>query len=103
LFEEQLPDVTPETGQAVVILNLRSSQDLGSTFLQVLDRYAGELQAQESLLMLAGVLPEVINQLEKTGLMRRIGRENVFVEGQVIGQSVLAAWEEAEKWIHKER
>jgi len=102
LFEEQLPDVSPETDHAVVIINLRSSRDLGSTFLQVLDRHAGELQAQDSLLMLAGVLPEVINQLEKTGLMRRIGRENVFVEGQVIGQSVLAAWDAAEKWISRE-
>jgi hypothetical protein len=58
---------------------------------------------QESLLMLAGVLPEVINQLEKTGLMRRIGRENVFVEGQVIGQSVLAAYDRAQKWIADRR
>jgi len=49
--------------------------------------------------MLAGVLPEVIAQLEKTGLMRKIGRENVLMEREVIGQSVLVAWEQAEKWI----
>ncbi|MCP4359725.1 MAG: hypothetical protein GY796_17095 [Chloroflexi bacterium] len=40
-----------------------------------------------------------MDQLEKTGLMRKIGRENVFVEGEVIGQSVLAAWDKAEKWV----
>jgi hypothetical protein len=43
-----------------------------------------------SLLMLAGVQPRVVDQLEKTSLLRRIGRENIFVEGEVVGQSVLA-------------
>ena len=102
LFEKQLPDVDDETSNAVVIINLRSSRDLGSTFLQVLERYAEDLQAHDSVLMLAGVLPVVVDQLEKTGLMRKLGRENVFVEGEVIGQSVLAAWERAEKWVIEE-
>lgn len=35
LFEEQLPDGSPETERAVVIIDLRKSEDLGSTFLQV--------------------------------------------------------------------
>ena len=52
-----------------------------------------------SLLMLAGVQPRVVDQLEKTGLLRRIGRENVFMEEEVVGQSVLAAWETVEKWV----
>lgn len=102
LFEKQLPDVVDESINAVVIINLRSSSDLGSTFLQVLERYAVDLQAHDSVLMLAGVLPAVVNQLENTGLMRKIGRENVFVEGEVVGQSVLAAWEKAEKWVAEE-
>jgi len=71
LFEKQLPDVTPQTHNAVVILNLRSSSDLGSTFLQVLDRYADDLREHNSQLMLAG------------------------------GQSALAAWDAAEKWINE--
>ena len=99
LFEKQLPDVSPETEHAVVIINLRKSEDLGSTLLQVLDRYATDLQKQDSLLMLAGILPRVVDQLEKTGLLRTIGRENVFVEGEVVGQSVMVALEAAEKWV----
>lgn len=102
LFEKQLPEVTDETRNAAVIINLRSSIDLGSTFLQVLQRYASDLHAHNSILMLAGVLPKVVNQLEKTGLLKQIGRENIFVEGEVIGQSVLAAWEKAERWIADE-
>jgi len=99
LFEEQLPNVVEETHNAVVIINLRKSIDLGSTFLKILDRYASDLQDHDSLLMLAGVKPKVVDQLEKTGLMRKIGRENIFVEGDIVGQSVLAALEKAEKWV----
>ncbi len=102
LFEEQLPTVAEETKNTAVIINLRKSSDLGSTFLKVLDRYAADLEAHDSVLMLAGVLPEVVAQFEKTGLMRKIGRENVFVEGAVIGQSVLAAWDKAEVWVAEE-
>ncbi|MEA3337572.1 MAG: sodium-independent anion transporter, partial [Chloroflexota bacterium] len=102
LFEEQLPTVVEETHNAAVIINLRKSIDLGSTFLKVLDRYAADLQAHDSLLMLAGVVPKVVDQLEKTRLMRKIGRENIFVEGEVIGQSTLAAWDKAEKWVAEE-
>jgi SulP family sulfate permease len=102
LFEAQLPDVTDETHNAVVIINLRSSIDLGSTFLKVLERYVTDLRAHDSILMLAGVLPKVVDQFEKTGLMRHIGRDNIFVEGEVIGRSVLAAWDKAEQWIADE-
>ena len=52
-----------------------------------------------SLLMLAGVQPREVDQLEKTSLLRRIGRENIFVEGEVVGQSVLAGLETAERWV----
>jgi len=102
LFEEQLPTVEDETHNTAVIVNLRKSADLGSTFLKVLDRYTADLHAHDSLLMLAGVTPAVVDQFEKTGLVRKIGRENIFVEGKVIGQSVLAAWDNAEKWVAEE-
>jgi len=102
LFEEQLPSVVDETHNTAVIINLRKSSDLGSTFLKVLDRYAADLQAHDSLLMLAGVTPDVIDQFEKTGLVRKIGRENIFVEGEVIGRSVLASRDKAEQWVAEE-
>ena len=99
LFEKQLPTVAEDTYNAAVIINLRSSIDLGSTFLKVLERYVTDLHAHDSILMVAGVLPKVVDQFEKTGLMRHIGRDNIFVEQEIIGQSVLAAWDKAEQWI----
>ena len=99
LFEQQLPDVVDETKNAVVIIHLRKSSDLGSTFLQVLDRNTDDLHRHSSQLMLSGVIPKVVDQLEKTGLTRKIGRANIFVESEVVGQSALAAWEVADEWI----
>ncbi|MFN2123131.1 MAG: hypothetical protein ACK2UP_06480 [Candidatus Promineifilaceae bacterium] len=52
-----------------------------------------------SLLMLVGVKPRVVDQLEKTGLLRRIGRANIFVEGEVVSQSMLAGLETVERRV----
>jgi SulP family sulfate permease len=99
LIEAQLPEVTEESRHAVVILNLVKSEDLGSTFLQVLDRYAADLAKQESKLMLASVSAAVRTQLDQTGVMRRIGRENVFTTTDRIGESVLEAFYAADRWL----
>lgn len=99
LFEKQLPDVTEETDNTVVILNLRGYDDLGSTFLTVLERYAADLRKHNSKLILAGISPSVARQLEKTGLIRQIGRENTFRATEQIGEAALLAWDVADKWV----
>jgi SulP family sulfate permease len=99
LFNAQLPEVTPDTRHAVVILVLRDKKDVGSTFLNVVARYAGALRRQESKLMLAGVDPNVIAQMERTGIVRDIGRENLFQATQDIGQALMQAVAAAESWI----
>jgi len=99
LFEKQLPEVTAKTQNTVVLLNLRSYEDLGSTFLIVLERYSSELHRHHSKLMLSGVDPSVLDQLEKTGLIREIGRENVHLQSEQLGLSLLDAWDAAEKWV----
>ncbi|HET6447065.1 MAG TPA: SulP family inorganic anion transporter [candidate division Zixibacteria bacterium] len=99
LFEEKLPDITYETYNTVVILNLRGYEDLGSTLLTVLERYTADLHRHESKLMLAGVDIKVVAQLEKTGLIKMIGIENVFMHSDHIGESILASWDKAEKWV----
>jgi SulP family sulfate permease len=101
LFEEQLPDVTDKTHNTVVVLNLRGhdDDDLGSTFLTVLEHYSADLLDHHSKLMLSGLSSSVIGQLEKTGLIKKIGRENIFPATELIGQAGMAAWDAAEKWV----
>jgi sulfate permease, SulP family len=97
-FEEKLPEA--EGAQcAVVIFVLRGYEDFGSTLITVLDRYNQELQANGGKLMLAGISPSVFVQLERTGLLDRIGKENVFIVHQQWGASAYEALEAAQAWL----
>ncbi len=99
VFRDQLPEVTEASRHAVVILVLRGKSEVGSTFLQVLTRYAEALHQQESKLMLTGVDPNVKEQMDRTGVLHQIGRENVFLVDEVVGQALSDAFDAAEKWI----
>ncbi|MFN2135134.1 MAG: SulP family inorganic anion transporter [Candidatus Promineifilaceae bacterium] len=99
MFAAQLPDVTAESQHAVVIIGLRGEKEVGSTFLQVIERYARELQGQDSKLMLTGVEQSVRLQLERTGVARTIGRENIYMATDEPGRALLDALTAAELWI----
>jgi sulfate permease, SulP family len=103
LFKEQLPVVNPATRHAVVILALRNEDNVGSTFLNVVIQYANALRRQESRLMLVGLAPSVIKQLERTGIVQEIGRENLFQATEEIGQALMQAISEAESWIEDKK
>ena len=99
VFEEQLPQITDSSRQAVVILVLRDKKDVGSTFLKVVARYVDALHEQDSKLMLTGVDPYVLEQMERTGILRTIGRENVFRATDRVGEALLQSVDAAERWI----
>ena len=75
--------------------------ELGSTMLEVLERYAVELKKRRSILMLAGVDKDVMAQLRLTGFLRKLGRKNVFAKTDIVGESSIAAHEAAEIWIEE--
>ena len=97
-LEESLP-AAEEARQAVVVFLLRGYDEFGSTMIGVLDRYARTVQANGGRLMLAGVSPGVIGQMERTGLMKLIGRENVFPQQEQYGLAANQALEVAEAWL----
>ena len=99
-LEEELPDVgTAE--RAAVILGLRDRDEVGSTFLGVVRRYAERLRARDSQLSLAGVSDDVLDQLERTGVIDSIGRENVFPATPAFGESLGRAMDAGERWIEE--
>ncbi len=100
-FEEQLPDLTDETHNSVVVLVLALHSDLGSTMLEVIERYNKDLKKHKSKLMLSGVDPDVMAQLRLTGLMRKIGRRNVFEKQDLVGEAGHEAYEAAATWIEE--
>lgn len=99
LLEKGLPDVTDQTHNAVIVLGLRGEDGLGSAFLEVLKRYATDLQEHNSKLMLVGVGPRMENHLEQTKIAQTIGRKNIFKRTEKIGEAGTQAWDAAQKWL----
>jgi SulP family sulfate permease len=100
-LEEQLPDVG-EARQAAVILVMRGRDEIGSTFIGVMQRYAATLARQDGRLMLAGVGQHVWDQLNRTGALAQLGKDNVILAEAQLGVAVnqalaaVAAWQNAQ-------
>jgi sulfate permease, SulP family len=97
-FEENLP-AADEAKEAVVIFVFRGYDKFGSTLITILDRYNQVIQANGGKLMLAGVSPGVMIQLERTGLLDKIGQNNVFRVHEHWGVSAYEAYEPAQAWL----
>ncbi len=80
-IEEDLPQPN-DARHAVVILSLRGHNELGSTFIGVIERYAAALQAHDCTLILVSVTPNALDQLDDTDTLDGLGKENVFVVEQ---------------------
>jgi SulP family sulfate permease len=97
-FEEHLPDVD-EAHHSVVILRLRDRDEVGSTFIQAVNRFTKELQVHDNKLILVGISTHVWDQLEKTGLLDLIGRENVYRAEPQYAASLDKALADANQWL----
>jgi SulP family sulfate permease len=101
-FEEHLPEVG-EARRAVVILRLRDRDEVGSTFIRILERFVRELHKQDNLLILVGLNKNVLEQLEKTDLLAEIGKENVFPATARFGESIGSGISAAEAWVSEKK
>lgn len=99
IFEKALPEVTPDSGNSVVILRLRGKSDLGTTFMEIIARYAMRLQQFGSKLMIVSAAPRVIEQLTITGVTGLIGDENVYPADEWLGGTLARAHEDASNWV----
>jgi SulP family sulfate permease len=98
-FEDELPTFTDETRNSVVILNLHQHDDLGSTFLGVLENYADDLREHNSRLMLAEIDDRTLDKFERTGYLEAFGRENIFRSSERVFEAVMEARHQAVNWI----
>lgn len=97
-LSEELPDVG-DAQRPVAILTLRNRDEVGSTFIGVIKHYAQEMRDNGGRLMLSGVSESVYDQLERTGALDALGRENVYKETPIIGESTEYAVRTAEAWL----
>lgn len=98
-FEAALPDVTATSRGSAVILRLRGRSDLGTTFMDVLFRYAVALRAVGSKLVIVTDSDRIREQLSATGITEAIGAANVYASDHRIGVTVQRAADDAQAWV----
>lgn len=103
VFEEALPNAEPSSNNAVVILRLRGRTDLGSTFMEVLGRYAEELAGVESKLVLISGDSNIHQQLAETHVTAAVGTGNIYTSDEYVGATLKIAYRDAEAWIASNR
>lgn len=99
-FEELLPSAD-RTDRAVLIVSLRGKTEIGSTFINVLRRYAETLGRRNSHLVLVGVDALLRDQLAKTGVLDVIGAQNVFLATPQVGEAMNHAIDRAHVWLNQ--
>ena len=99
IFESALPEVTPTSRNSVVILRLRERSDVGSTFIDVLRRYAAKLASVESKLVIVSLNEALAEQFRVAGLTDFIGPENVYRGTERVGAALEQANRDARDWI----
>jgi SulP family sulfate permease len=97
-FEEHLPEIG-DAHRTVVIIGLRDRDEVGSTFINIIRRYAKQLLAQDNKIMLGGMNDKVIEQLARTDLLDLIGEENIFPVERQYGAALKKAVVAAQGWI----
>lgn len=103
VFEATLPAVVDASRNSVVILRLRGRSDLGTTFMDVLYRYAQALAAVDSKLVIVSANERIIEQLGVTGITRMIGEANVYPGDDRVGATVARAYADAVDWVDAHR
>lgn len=103
VFESLLPAVTPDSERSAVILRLRGHAELGTTFCQVLKRYAQQLDDVGSKLMVVSADERIQEQLRVTGVTALIGTENIYERDERLAASLRRAHGDALVWVDRER
>jgi sulfate permease, SulP family len=99
VLESQLPVPVDAAGNSVVILRLRGRTDLGTTFMDVLRRYAHTLKATGSKLVIVSASERIQEQLRMTGVTDLIAPENIYTGDERVGATLKRAYADATAWI----
>jgi SulP family sulfate permease len=99
VFEELLPDVDDATQRSVVILRLRGRADVGSTFMEVLRRYAQELSEADSKLVVISTDDQVLAQLAVSKVTDFVAPEDIYRSDEWVGRTLKRAYSDALTWV----
>lgn len=102
-FETLFPVVTQNSRNSVVVIRLRGKADLGSTFMDLLKRYARSLREVDSKLVVMSVEPRVLDQLVVTGTAEVLGTDNLYPADDWLGREVRSVATESQEWVDEHR
>jgi SulP family sulfate permease len=100
---DQMPRVTAQSRNSVVILRVRGADDAGATMIEVLRTYAESLRAVDSKLVFVTDNERVIRQLRVTGATDVIGARNVYRSNAFLGETTRRAHTDALAWVQAHR
>ncbi len=98
IIDRLLPDAL-SSHEAVMVLRLRGRADVGSTFLNLIKRYAAQLNEGDGYLALVGIGPALLDQLVRTGVADVIGRDHIYIAQPALMASLEEAVTDAEVWL----
>lgn len=95
IFEKQLPEVNRHSRDAIVIVRLRGTDQIGLSLVDVLRRYAEQLRETGGGLKVVATETRVIDQLAAGGLTDDIGERNVYKGTEWVGDTLRRAYADA--------
>ena len=99
MLEAKLPAPADISRNSVVILRLRGRSDLGTTFMDVLHRYAQALTATGSKLVIVSASERIQEQLHVTGVTDLVTPDNIYTGDERVGATLKRAYADAVTWI----
>ena len=99
VLESQLPAPAAISLNSVVILRLRGRTDLGTTFMDVLSRYAQALTTAGSKLVIVSASERIQEQLRVTGVTDLISPQDIYAGDERVGATLKRAYADATAWI----
>ena len=103
VLEAQLPAADGADCNSVVILRLRGRTDLGTTFMNVLQRYTQVLTASSSKLVIISASERIQEQLRVTGVTDLIPPQDIYTGDERVGATLKRAYADATAWIEHNR
>lgn len=98
-IDERWPSID-QTRNAVVVLEVRTIPNVPSaTLVRAFGRWSDRLAAGGSRLMLAGVDPDLYQILTRSGLVDKLGADNVVTASTIVFEAVETAYEEGTRWL----
>ncbi|MBV9463480.1 MAG: SulP family inorganic anion transporter, partial [Verrucomicrobiae bacterium] len=95
VFSNQIRRICEQQNLKVVILRMKNARNLDASGAMALDSLLDYLQQKNRYLIMSGVTPKVMRVLERSGLVEKLGRENVFLAEQSLNASTRNALKRA--------